>query len=192
RTLRSKGLINEDWVVVGGGDGFVCRLDPNDPDLVYWEFQDGNMFRRNLRTGHMVAIRPQAREGSPRQINWFAPFLISFLNQPIVPFIPNMVKEDFFYRYNWNTPFILSSHNSRIFYCAGNFVFRSVKQGEDLKAISPEISRTKRGTATALAESPRNPDVLYVGTDDGALWVTQNGGSSWTNVAERVGLLGPR
>ena len=192
RTLRSKGLLNEDWIMVGGGDGFVCRVDPADPDLVYWEFQDGTMFRRNLRTGESLSIRPKAREGAPRQINWFAPFLVSILNQPIVPFLPSMVKEDFFFRFNWNTPFILSNHNSHIFYCAGNHVFRSVKQGEELKPISPEISRTRRGTATALAESPRNPDVLYVGTDDGALWVTRDGGVVWTDIAKNVGLPGPR
>jgi photosystem II stability/assembly factor-like uncharacterized protein len=192
RTLRTSGLINEDWIMLGGGDGFVCRVDPNDPDLVYWEFQDGNMFRRNLRTGESLGIRPRARPGTPLQINWFAPFLISWLNQPIIPFAPNLVKEDYFYRYNWNTPFILSSHNSHIFYCAGNHVFRSVKQGQELRPISPEISRTKRGTATALAESPRNPDVLYVGTDDGALWVTRDGGTQWTNIADKIGLSGPR
>jgi photosystem II stability/assembly factor-like uncharacterized protein len=96
------------------------------------------------------------------------------------------------YRFNWNTPFILSHHNSKIFYSAGNYVFRSVKQGDDLRVISPEIARTGRGTATALAESPLNPDVLYVGTDDGNLWVTRDGGAKWTNVAEKTGLPGPR
>ncbi|MGH7227448.1 MAG: hypothetical protein ACRELF_29910, partial [Gemmataceae bacterium] len=96
------------------------------------------------------------------------------------------------YRYNWNTPFLLSSHNSQIFYCGGNYVFRSVKKGDDLQKISPEISRTKRGTASALAESPRNANVLYAGTDDGYLWVTRNGGKEWTNVADKFGLPGPR
>src|SRR5262249_57513975 len=96
------------------------------------------------------------------------------------------------YRFNWNTPFFLSSHNSKIVYSAGNFVFRSLAQGDDSKVISPEISRTKRGTATALAESPRNPDVLYVGTDDGALWVTPDGGAKWTNIVVNVKLPGPR
>ena len=80
-----------------------------------------------------------------------------------------------------------------IFYCAGNYVFRSLDHGDDLQVISPEITRTKRGSATALAESPRNPDVLYVGTDDGDLWVTRDGGK---NVDQRrptnVGLPGPR
>ena len=96
------------------------------------------------------------------------------------------------YRFNWNTPFILSHHNHRIFYSAGNYVFRSYRQGDDPRPISPEITRTKRGTGTALAESPRNPDILWVGTDDGALWVTRDGGGKWTSIADKIGLPGPR
>jgi photosystem II stability/assembly factor-like uncharacterized protein len=160
--LDGRGPINEDWIEVGGGDGFVCRVDPNDPDLVYWEWQDGRMARRNLRTGTVTGIRPPDPRGGPP------------------------------YRFNWNTPFILSSHNSHIFYCGGNHVFRSLKQGDDLQAISEEITRTKRGTTTAIAESPRSPNVLWAGTDDGYLWVSRNGGVKWTNVTDKVGLPGPR
>ncbi len=94
------------------------------------------------------------------------------------------------YRFNWKTPFMLSHHNSKIFYCAGNYVFRSLDRGSNPQRISPEITRTDKGSATALAESPRDPNVLYVGTDDGALWVTRDGGTNWTNVAEKVGLPG--
>jgi hypothetical protein len=65
-------------------------------------------------------------------------------------------------------------------------------RGNDLRVISPEIARTDRGSATTLAESPRNPNVLYVGTDDGALWVTQDGGKEWKNITANVGLAGPR
>ncbi len=155
-------LLNEDWVAVLGGDGFVCRVDASDPDVVYAESQDGGMVRTNLKTGQRAGIRPNAPDGQPA------------------------------YRFNWNTPFILSHHNPQILYSGGNYVFRSVKQGADPKVISPEITRTKRGTATALAESPKNPDVLWVGTDDGALWVTRDGGVKWTNVADKVGLPGPR
>jgi photosystem II stability/assembly factor-like uncharacterized protein len=161
-TLDGQGPLNDDWVVVSGGDGFVCRVDANDRDLVYFESQDGHMGRRNLRTGERAAIRPRDPRGQPP------------------------------YRFNWNTPFILSGHNSRIFYCGGNFVFRSLHEGDDLRPISPEITRTKRGTATALAESPRNADVLWAGSDDGFLWVTRDGGTNWTNVTEKVGLPGPR
>src|SRR5262249_22801960 len=132
-----------------------------DPDLVYFESQDGALGRRNLRTGEFGFIRPRQQQGlSP-------------------------------YRFNWNTPFILSGHNPQIYYSAGNYVFRSLKRGDEQRSISPEISRTKRGTATALAESPRSPEVLWAGTDDGYLWVTRDGGAKWTNVTEKVDLPGP-
>jgi photosystem II stability/assembly factor-like uncharacterized protein len=169
RTLSGHGMINEDWSLVNYGDGFVCRVDQIDPDIVYAESQDGHMVRVNLRTGDRKDIFPAAQKGMK-------------------------------FRFNWNAPFILSSHNSKIFYSAGNYVFRSVKQGDDLKVISPEISRTKRGTGTAIAESPLNPDVLYVGTDDGNLWVTRDGGKNWSNITPlaeggdkpKAGLPGPR
>src|SRR5262249_29873948 len=98
-------------------------------------------------------------------------------------------------RWNWNTPFILSNHNPSIFYSAAQYVFRSVTKGADTKAISPEITRTKAGSATALSESPRTPDVVWAGTDDAYLWVTRDGGQKWENVYEKLqaaGLPGPR
>ncbi len=165
QTLRPSGPSNPDALYVNGGDGFVCRVDPHDPDLVYGESQDGNLMRRNLKTGVSKSLRPRAQAGAGK------------------------------YRWNWNTPFILSEHNPSIYYCAANYVFRSVKQGEDAKIISPEITRTKRGSATALAESPKNPDVIYVGSDDGAVWITRDGGRGWKNIGDHfksVGLPGPR
>ena len=96
------------------------------------------------------------------------------------------------YRFNWNTPFILSSHNSKIFYCAGNYVFRSLDKGNDLQRISPEITLTNQGSATVVAESPRNPNFLWAGTDDGAVWMTKDGGKEWTNITKKFGLPGPR
>jgi photosystem II stability/assembly factor-like uncharacterized protein len=160
--LHGTGPINEDWISVGGGDGFVCRVDQNDPDLVYAESQNGAISRYNTRTGERGPARPPRGQGGQQ------------------------------YRFNWNTPYILSAHNSRILYSAGNVVFRSVKQGAEARPISPDVTLTKRGSATALAESPRNPDVLWVGTDDGGLWVTRDGGQKWTRVDEMVGLPGPR
>src|SRR5262249_3605172 len=157
--LRGRGPINEDWLGVGGGDGFVCRVDPTDPDLVYYESQNGVMFRRNLRTGERGVIRPVVPKGEKAEKS---------KGPKASP-----------YRFNWNTPFILSHHNPPLFYCGGNHVFRSLSRGDDLRIISPEVTRTKRGSATALAESPKTGDVLWVGTDDGALWVTRNGGKAW-------------
>jgi photosystem II stability/assembly factor-like uncharacterized protein len=192
RTLRRLGPINEDWILLGAGDGFVCQVDANDPDVVYWEFQDGNMFRRNLRTGHTIQIHPSTPPPALIQLDAKQPFLAWASPVPVMPLLPNPVRIQQFYRFNWNTPYILSSHNSHIFYAGGNHVFRSLKQGEDLRSISPEITRTKVGTATALAESPRNPEVVWAGTDDGYLWVTRDGGVHWTNVTAHVGLPGPR
>lgn len=94
-------------------------------------------------------------------------------------------------RFNWNTPFILSKANPKIYYAAGNYVFRSLDKGTDLRTISPEITRTDKGSATALSESPRNHQVLYVGTDDGALWVTKDGGTNWTDIAKNAKLPKP-
>lgn len=161
-TLRPSGPINADYQFIQGGDGFVCRVDPSDPDLVYSESQGGNIFRRNLRTGEGRAIRPRMQAGAAA------------------------------FRFNWNTPFLLSNHNSHVFYAAGNYVFRSVKQGEDLRIASPEITRTKHGTATALSESPKSAEVVWVGTDDGAVWVTRDGCKTWIDVTANLKLPGAR
>lgn len=158
---RSGGAVNEDWLSINGGDGFVCRVDPDDPDLFYAESQNGAIVRRHLRTGERASIRPPRVEGKS-------------------------------YRFNWNTPFILSSHNPKIFYSAGNYVFRSLDRGDDLQAISPEITLTQRGSATALSESPMDSNVLYAGTDDGALWVTRDGGYNWDNITGSLGIPNPR
>lgn len=156
QTLRSYGPINEDWIYVNGGDGFVCRVDPTDPDLVYAESQGGAINRRNFRTGERGFISPPSGQNQERN------------------------------RFNWNTPFILSSHNPSIFYTASQFVWRSVKKGVALKKISPEITRSKAGSGTALSESPRNPDVVWAGTDDGFVWMTRDGGEKWVNVTENL------
>ncbi|MCI0684045.1 MAG: PDZ domain-containing protein [Gemmataceae bacterium] len=164
-TLRPSGPTNPDALFINGGDGFVCRVDPFDPDLIYAESQDGNLMRRHLTQGGAKSIRPKLQPGATK------------------------------YRFNWNTPFILSAHNPHLYYCAGNYVFRSFKQGENSRIISPEITRTKRGSATALAESPKNPEVLWVGADDGAVWLTRDGGKTWANLTDKfsaAGLPGPR
>ncbi|RJP34090.1 MAG: PDZ domain-containing protein, partial [Phycisphaerales bacterium] len=129
RSRDGGGPINEDWFRVGGGDGFVCRVDPTDADQVFFESQNGATGRINFRTGERGFIRPQPTPGAR-------------------------------YRFNWKTPFILSSHNPGIYYSAGNYVFKSVNRGEALRPISPEISLTDKGAASALAESYHDPNVL--------------------------------
>lgn len=153
RVANNSGPVNSDWFRVGGGDGFVCLVDPEDPDQIYFESQNGAMGRSNLRTGERGFIRPRAPQG----VN---------------------------YRFNWKTPFVLSPFNPRIHYSAGNYVFRSVTRGDGIKPISPEITRTDQGSGSAIAESPRTEGAIYVGTTDGWVWVTLDGGQTWTNLFE--------
>ena len=148
RVRRGQGPRNSDWFRVGSGDGFVCLVDPDDPNQIYAESQNGGMIRNNLKTGDQSWMRPQPTRG---------------------------VR----YRFNWKTPFILSNHNSKMFYSAGNYVFRSLFKGNRMERISPEITNTDKGSGTALTESPRDANVLYAGTDDGAVWRTKDGGKNW-------------
>jgi photosystem II stability/assembly factor-like uncharacterized protein len=160
RRGASQGPENHDFFVYGSGDGFVCAVDREDSDQIYYESQNGGMGTVNLRTGQGSMIRP-SRDARGNV-------------------------------FNWKTPFLLSAHNSRIYYCAGSYVFRSLDRGRDLRRISPRITADEKGSATALAESPKNADFLIVGTDDGKVQLTRDGGANWIDVTERFGLPGLR
>ena len=160
RVANNSGPVNSDWMSIGGGDGFVCAVDPDDPDQIYYESQNGGMGRINLRTGERGFMRPRPPEGTQ-------------------------------YRFNWKTPFLLSFHNPEIYYSAGNHVFRSVKKGDAIKQISPEITSDPQGTGSALAESPQDERVLYAGTTDGMLWVTKDGGTTWIDLWKEPEKLAP-
>jgi photosystem II stability/assembly factor-like uncharacterized protein len=147
RGRAGSGPVNTDWFRVGGGDGFVTLVDPEDPNQIYWESQNGGMGRIHLETGARGFIRP--RERGKR------------------------------FRFNWKTPFMLSPHNSQIHYSAGNHVFRSYSKGNNVKRISPEITNTDKGAGSAITESPMEAGILYVGTTDGAVWMTKDGGNNW-------------
>ena len=151
RVRDARGPMNSDWFRVGGGDGFICLVDPTDPDQIYFESQNGSMGRIHLTKGERGFIRPRPPRGTR-------------------------------YRFNWKTPFILSPHNSRIHYSAGNHVFRSVAKGDSLKSISPEITPTDKGAGSAISEAPTEEGVIYVGTTDGGLWMTKDGGKEWTDL----------
>lgn len=152
------GARNHDWVRIGGGDGFRCLVDPDDKNVIFSQSQNGPPSWRNLSNAQRGSLRSRGRRGQGASGERT--------------------------RYNWETPYILSGHNSKIVYTAGNKVFKSLNRGAGMKAISPNITNTDRGAATALAESPRDADIVYVGTDDGALWVTRDGGANWANCFE--------
>jgi photosystem II stability/assembly factor-like uncharacterized protein len=180
-SMNPRGIGNADWFTIGGGDGFYAQVDPTDPNTVYTESQDGNVLRRDLRTGEQRSIRPQPAEGE----------------RP--------------YRFQWNSPIVTSAHDPRTIYYAGNFVFRSNDRGDSWSKVSPDITtgadrlampimgrapdkqtRSRHDgvrhwpAATTLSESPLTASVLWVGTDDGMLHVTRDGGKTWKNVFERV------
>jgi photosystem II stability/assembly factor-like uncharacterized protein len=162
-TRRAAAITNADWFKVLGMDGFQCQADPSNPDLVYAEGQFGKLRRVNVRTGAVRRIVP--RSPPPADA----------------------------YRFDWNAPLLLSPHNPRTLYFAGNHVFRSVNQGEQWSVISPNLTRGKRGpnragghAITALAESPLKPGLLFAGTDDGEVHVSTDGGVWWTEVTDNV------
>jgi photosystem II stability/assembly factor-like uncharacterized protein len=179
RTLYQQGIANEDWFRVGGGDGFYVVIDPSDHNILYSESQDGNVQRFDLRTHERRVIRPEAPPGER-------------------------------YRFNWNSPIVISPHDPKTIYYAAHRVFTSRDRGETWTVSSPDLTngaarddlpifgKTAKdflsrndgvvhfGSSTTIAESPLKAGVLWVGTDDGNLQVTRDGGASWTSVAARV------
>jgi len=183
RTRTKEGIANHDWFFTQGGDGFFSRFDPNDPDTVYAEAQHGDLIRFNRKTGEGVDIQPQPLPGE----------------EPL--------------KWNWNAPLILSPHAPKRLYFAAQKVFRSDDRGDSWKTVSPDLSRrldrnklpvmgkqwsidaVARHTSTsvfgnivALAESPKVENLLYAGTDDGLLQVSENGGDSWRKVDKFPGV----
>ncbi len=183
RTVNSQGIVNADWFVTQGGDGFFSQVDPADPDTVYAEAQYGDLVRYNRKTGERVDIQPQAAPGE-------APL-----------------------RWNWDAPVLVSPHDHRRIYFAAQKLFRSDDRGDGWKAISPDLTRqldrdtlpvmgrlwsidavakntstSAFGNIVALAESPLKDGLLYVGTDDGLLQVSEDGGGSWRKVERFPGV----
>ena len=164
-----EGIRNCDWTALEGGDGFYVVFDPSDRDVFYAESQEGFIHRINLRTGERRGLRPEAAEGQER------------------------------YRFHWNAPLIGSHHQPGVLYLAGNRVFRLTDKAEHYQVISPDLTRNEPGKIDAagsgaenygvvysLAESPVKAGLLWAGTDDGRLWVTQNDGGNWTELTAKL------
>ncbi len=183
RTRNASGIANSDWFVTQGGDGFRSQIDPVDPNTVYAESQYGGLARFDRRSGESIGIQPSEGKGEP----------------PL--------------RWNWDSPILVSAHNHTRLYFAANRVFRSEDRGNSWKAISPDLSRqidrnklpimgkvwgpdavaknastSFYGNIVAMAESPKKDNVLYIGTDDGLIQVTENGGESWTKYEKFPGV----
>jgi photosystem II stability/assembly factor-like uncharacterized protein len=207
----SSGILNEDWFRVGGGDGFYTEIDPTAPDVLYVESQNGNIRRLDLGTGETTRIRPVSRASEEERAEAEERALRA--GREIGPNVSNIVPEpavDTSYSWNWNTPIHISPHNPRTIYVGANVFFKSVDRGDTWMAsedLTRQIDRetleimrvrgdqpmaskndgtSRYGTITTLAESPKMPGVIWVGTDDGTLQVSRDGGTSWTNLSDNV------
>lgn len=143
-----------------GGDGMQIQIDKRDSNIVYTGFQFGNYFRINRETNESKSITPKLLKNS---------------------------KEEAF-RFNWQTPILLSSHNQDILYLGSNFLHRSMDKGETWEKISEDVTNGKVdgnvafGTITTISESPLKFGLIYVGTDDGNIQVTKDGGATWEKI----------
>lgn len=169
RTIYSNGIVNSDWFITNGGDGFWTAIDPVDPNIVYAEAQYGNMVRYDKKSGESVGIRPEPGKG------------------------------ELTYRWQWNTPLLISPHKNTRLYTSANVVFRSDDRGDSWQAISGDLtaqidrnslkvmdkywsydavakdrSTSQFGIIISLCESPVKENLLYAGTDDGLIQITED------------------
>ncbi|MEL7335978.1 MAG: sialidase family protein, partial [Planctomycetota bacterium] len=180
RTKNTQGIRNSDWRITIGGDGHDTAIDPKDPNIIYAESQQGFLRRFDRRTGESVMIQPQ----------------------------PGPDEESF--RFNWDTPILISPHDNKRLYFASQFLHRSDDRGDSWQKVSPDLSKNRNRYAlptmgrvhsidagydlyamsqhsniTSIAESPLVEGLLYVGTDDGLIQISEDGGENWRRV-ERI------
>ncbi len=186
RTRNTAGIRTSDWIRVGGGDGFQARVEPGHPDIIYTLSQNGALNRLDLRTGQSQSIRPLEDEEE---------------------------SEESTERWHWDTPLLVSPHSPRRVYVAGNRLWRSDDRGDTWTPVSDDLTRqldrdtipimgrvwpedavarnlytTELSVITAIDESPVLEGLLYTGTDDGLVSVSEDGGATWRTVDSFPGL----
>ncbi len=177
QTTNRNGIRNSDWFITVGGDGFETAVDPVDPNIVYSQSQYGGLSRFDRNTGEAISIKPQAEMGGPAL------------------------------RWNWDSALRISPHSNTRLYFGSQILFRSDDRGDTWQAISPDLTRNMDrnrleimdrvwgvdavaknnstslyGTIVRFAESPIQADLLYVGTDDGLIQISENGGNDWREI----------
>jgi photosystem II stability/assembly factor-like uncharacterized protein len=183
QTTSASGITNADWYVTVGGDGFQPRVEPGNPEVIYSQSQHGNLVRFDRASGEIIDIQPQPAPGEP----------------PL--------------RWNWDSPLILSPHSKTRLYFGASRLFRSDDRGDSWSAVSPDLTRqldrnqlpvmgrlqsidavaknastSYYGNLVALSESPLVEGLLYAGTDDGLVQVSEDGGGSWRKVESFPGV----
>ncbi|MBK6842863.1 MAG: glycosyl hydrolase [Gemmatimonadetes bacterium] len=183
RTMNQDGIRNQDWYVPLGADGYGVAFEPGDPDIAYMMEQEGFLFRRDRRNEELVTIQPRGRAGDPPE------------------------------RWNWDSPIMVSPHQPSRVYFGSQRIWRSDDRGDRWTAISPDLTlgqeryaqrfygrtwsvdalhdnaaMSKYATTTSISESSVAAGTLVVGTDDGLVQVTSDGGATWTRSAALPGL----
>jgi photosystem II stability/assembly factor-like uncharacterized protein len=183
RTLNNHGISNADWIITYGADGYACAIDPTDSNTQYIEWQEGNLLRFDRKSLETVYISP--RPGPDE-----APL-----------------------RFNWDSPVIVSPHAHTRIYYASQYVWRSEDRGDSWTKISPDLTRnvfrldqpimgrtwsadalwhhgamSMFSTITTVSESPLVEGLLYAGTDDGLVQVTEDGGKAWRKIDRLPGV----
>ncbi|MEL6760450.1 MAG: glycosyl hydrolase [Myxococcota bacterium] len=178
RTTYVEGITNEDWTIVLGGDGYEPQIDPTDANIIYAQYQYGGLARYDRTTGELVYIAPQPPSGATQ------------------------------YKWNWNSPLIISPHNSDRLYYGAERLFRSDDRGSSWTVVSPDLtqqldrnrlkvmgrvwsvdavakndSTSFWGSLIGIAESSLEEGLIYVSTDDGLIQVTEDGGKNWRKTA---------
>jgi len=202
QTFRAEGVLNNDWIRLGGGDGFLNLVDTTDNRTVYTESQYLGLSRLDLVTGQRTDIRPGDPEGAiGARRNW--------TTWPD-PDLPEQRLGNAMEPANWDGPFLLSPHNPRTIYAGTQRMWKSTDRGQswdNLGDLTTGVARQRLRTMgelpdsstlslddgipyyptlTAIAESPHVPGVLYVGTDDGNVQISHNDGATWIEVSARL------
>ncbi len=183
RTDNNVGIQNSDWFITLFGDGHQSAVDPNNPDIIYAQWQQGNLTRFDRKTGESVYIRPQPAQGEPDE------------------------------RYNWDSPILISPHKSSTLFFGTQRVWKSDDYGDSWTAISGDLTRNEKrtrqpimgrtwsydspwdlyamssfNTVTSLSESPLVDGLIYAGTDDGIIQVTEDNGENWRRIDKLPGV----
>jgi len=183
RTDNNVGIRNSDWYLTLGADGHQSAADPSNPNIIYANWQEGNLTRYDRQTGESVYIRPQPAGGEDQE------------------------------RFNWDAPILISPHNPETLYFASYRVWRSDNRGDAWRSISGDLTRhqdrlqqplmgrrwsfdsnwdlgamSKYNTITSLSESPLVAGLIYAGTDDGLIQVSEDGGANWRQIDELPGV----
>lgn len=176
QTTASGGLYNHDWIFVVGGDGYEPQIDPENPDIIYGQWQYGNLVRFDKKSGEVTGVKPYEEEGEELRWNWDTPVIISPHNNKRLYIAANKVFRSDDRGNSWTK---ISDDLSR------NLNRNELKVMDKVwspEAVAKNASTSLYGNIVSLVESPVQEDLIWIGTDDGLIQVTTDAGKSWTKI----------